>query len=171
MFPRCSTSWSVWTRRTVMLRHCGLLLSSSWTRLLLCSLCNDRWCAVRTWSADIISTVLCICQLRVRGRSCLRSTGIWIFWEMPPVERICVVRQQIHVHVSLQRRWCISHVFYVKVDSGSGSRLFGALLSPEKYMICTVWVMTSGWLISVFSVHARQWIHARASNYRVFFFL
>ena len=59
----------------------------------------------------------------------------------------------------------------VKVDSGSGSRLFGALLSPEKYRICTVWVMTSGWLISVFSVHARQWIHARASNYRVFFSL
>ena len=60
----------------------------------------------------------------------------------------------------------ISHVFHVKVDTRSGSRLFGAWLSPEKYRNCE---MTSRSWTPVFSVLARQWIHARASENRVFF--
>ena len=50
--------------------------------------------------------------------------------------------------------WKISLVFYVKMDTGSSSRLFGVWLSPEKYRNCTVWEMTSRGWISVFSVLA-----------------
>ena len=84
---------AVWTIFTFSLRG----LCSVFGVRDLCRTCSAH-CWLRKWIRVLHPLFLacsylecgqyffgsCICQLRVRGWSCLKRTGIWIFWEMTP---------------------------------------------------------------------------------------